>query len=64
MIMEWQTIESAPENAVVRTMIADEKGVRNQTTLKRQGNLWWLPDGSMYVYYRPTHWAPAPPGQP
>lgn len=19
-------------------------------------NLWFLPDGSMYVYYTPTHW--------
>jgi hypothetical protein len=24
--------------------------------LKRQGNLWYTPDGSMYVYYTPTHW--------
>jgi hypothetical protein len=26
--------------------------------LKRQGRLWFLPDGSMYVYYHVTHWAP------
>jgi hypothetical protein len=24
--------------------------------LKRRGNLWWLPDDSMYVYFTPTHW--------
>lgn len=24
--------------------------------LKRIGNLWWFPDGSMYVYYTPTMW--------
>ncbi len=48
----------APEGVVVRTMIADANGVRNECTLKRSGNLWWIPDGSMYVYYTPTHWAP------
>jgi hypothetical protein len=20
--------------------------------------MWWFPDGSMYVYYTPTHWKP------
>jgi len=38
------------------TKIDDGKGVRNETTLKRQGNLWFYPDMSMYVYYTPTHW--------
>ncbi len=45
-----------PENMVVETKIDDEKGCRNQEKLYRQGNLWFLPDGSMYVYYTPTHW--------
>lgn len=40
----------------VMTKIDDEKGCRNETSLKRQGNLWFFPDMSMYVYYRPTHW--------
>ena len=22
------------------------------------GSLWFLPDGSMYVYYTPTYWRP------
>ena len=28
------------------------------TTLKRSGNLWFFPDGSMYVYYVPRSWRP------
>lgn len=56
------TSESLPdEGLVVMTKIDDEKGVRNETTLKlggRHGNLWFHPDGSMYVYYTPTHWHP------
>jgi len=55
---EWNSCNSVlPENnLVVITKIDDEKGCRNETTLKRQGNLWFFPDGSMYVYYTPTHW--------
>jgi hypothetical protein len=46
-----------PENhVVVMTKIDDEKGPRNEQPLKRQNNLWFYPDGSMYVYYTPTHW--------
>lgn len=45
-----------PEGLVVDTKIDDEKGVRNETRLYRQGRLWFFPDGSMYVYYTPTHW--------
>lgn len=41
-----------PENVVVETQ--DSAGsVQN---LKRVGNLWWTPDGGMYVYYVPTQW--------
>lgn len=54
--MDWKPIETAPEGVVVKTKIDDADGCRNETTLKRDGNLWWFPDGSMYVYYRPTHW--------
>lgn len=45
-----------PENVVVDTKIDDTRGCRNETRLYRQGNLWFLEDGSMYVYYVPTHW--------
>ena len=33
-----------------------------QQTLKRQGALWFFPDGSMYVYYQPAYWRPTPEG--
>ncbi len=56
--MSFQPIETAPENVVVRTIISDADGLRNDQTLKRKGRLWWFPDGSMYVYYTPTHWEP------
>jgi hypothetical protein len=46
------------EGLVVDTKIDDEKGARNEQPLKRRGNLWFVEDGSMYVYYRPTHWKP------
>lgn len=59
-MINWQPIETAPDNVVVMTKIDDEKGVRNVQSLKRGGNLWWVPDGAMYVYYRPTHWMPLP----
>ena len=61
---EWQPIETAPDGVVVETKIDDWQGVRNEQTLKRQGNLWWTPDGKMYVYYRPTHWRKAAPHAP
>lgn len=44
------------EGVVVQTKIHDGKCSRNEQDLKRKGNLWFLPDGSMYVYYTPTHW--------
>ena len=51
------TGDSLPNDGlVVNTKIDDDKGVRNEQPLMRIGNLWFYPDGSMYVYYRPTHW--------
>lgn len=57
---DWiPTAERLPEpGVVVETKIDDEHGVRNEQTLKRDGSLWFIPDGRMYVYYRPTHWRP------
>ena len=49
------------EGVVVETRIFDWKGARNEGRLKRQGRLWFLPDGSMYVYYEPTEWRPIQP---
>lgn len=59
---EWQKIDSAPEGEVVETVISDIGGERNKQTLKRRGALWFFPDDSMYVYYRPTHWRPLTEG--
>ena len=59
--MTWRTdIENAPKRQVVDTKIDDKDGIRNEQRLMRDGRLWWLPDGSMYVYYTPTHWQPLP----
>ncbi len=54
----WKSVDSSLpfEGVVVDTKIDDENGVRNEQPLKRQHTLWFFPDGSMYVYYRPTHW--------
>lgn len=41
-----------PEGVVVLTQ--DSGGTAQP--LKRQGNLWWHPDGSMHVYYVPKCW--------
>lgn len=54
----WKkTIKELPEeHVIVETKISDAKGERRHAKLMRDGNLWFLPDGSMYVYYVPTHW--------
>lgn len=49
--------ELPPDGEVVKTKISDEKGDRNECELQLRGCLWFVPDGSMYVYYSPTHWA-------
>ncbi len=41
-----------PEGRVVLTM---DSGGRVQQ-LKRRGSLWFVPDGSLYVYYVPAFW--------
>lgn len=54
----WQPSEKAPDGKLVWTKIEDKHGTRNIQTLVRRGNLWFVPDGSMYVYYWPTHFLP------
>jgi len=58
---QWKPITATePHDGVaVLTRIDDGRGVRNEQLLKRQGRLWFIPDGSMYVYYTPTHYATA-----
>lgn len=55
---DWETIDTAPDREVVETKIDDKDGERNVQKMKKRDNLWWFPDDSMYVYYRPTHWRP------
>ena len=50
-----------PPDTDVETKIDDGKGVRNVCALRRNSNLWWFTDMSMYIYYSPTHWRPLPP---
>lgn len=58
MTTEWIEVrkQRPPENELVDTKIDDENGVRNEQPMKLSRNLWWIRDGSMYVYYAPTHW--------
>lgn len=55
---EWRPIEEAPEATLVETKIHDAYGERNVARLRRSGRMWFVPDGSRYVYYQPTHWRP------
>ena len=61
---DWRPITKAdpPVGEPVLTRIDDGHGPpRNEAVLKRgPGKLWFFPDGSMYVYYTPTHFKPAP----
>jgi len=54
----WKVVEERPppDGVLVDTVILDASGERNRANLRRHGRLWWLEDGSMYVYYTPTHW--------
>lgn len=58
---EWISTnrQDPPHDTVVQTKIDDADGCRNEGTLRKRGNLWFTPDGAMYVYYRPTHWRAA-----
>ena len=62
---EWQDISTAPEGVPVLTKIHDALGERNVQVLVKRTRipgetrpLFWFEDGSMYVYYNPTHWMP------
>lgn len=54
----WISTEESlpPENMVVETKIDDADGCRNIQPLYRKGNLYFIPEKEMYVYYVPTHW--------
>lgn len=44
--------ELPPENVLVWAM----DGAGSVQQLKRSGGLWFIPDGSMYVYFTPPFW--------
>ena len=46
--------ESPEDGVVVETM--DSGG--HVQDMKKKGNLWWLADDSMYVYFIPMFWKP------
>ncbi len=56
--MTWFSVNFCKPHAgkVVLTKVVDEYGTRNVQELFLRGSLWFIPDGSMYVYYTPTHW--------
>ena len=53
-IRDWKSpkYETPPDGVVVNTM--NSGGQVSQ--LKVMRGLWFVPDGSMYVYYTPTFW--------
>lgn len=53
---QWKitACELPPEGELVDTMTAG--GLRQ--SLKRQGALWFVKSGDMYVYYTPVYWKP------
>lgn len=60
---DWNPIDTAPEGVEIETKIDDGDGIRNVQTLVKRTRIpgktcpmFWYPDGSMYVYYTPTHW--------
>jgi hypothetical protein len=59
----WISIKEKypPLREVVETKVEKDGKEYNVQPMKRDGlagRLWFFPDGSMYVYYEPTHWRP------
>ena len=48
-----KTVDCLPPDGE-EVMCIDSGG--HEQTLRRKGNLWWFPDGSMYVYFVPVAW--------
>lgn len=53
---DWKPTYNAPEGVLVHTMFEDKHGKQVERVLKRIGTHWYVPDGSVYVYDRPTHY--------
>lgn len=56
--MDWIKVkDKLPENGIlVETKVDDRDDLRNVLNLMRLNHLWFIPDGSVFVYYVPTHW--------
>lgn len=53
---EWKPISNMPyDGKYYPARINDDKGMRNLAELTRQGNLFFLKDGT-YIYYTPTEY--------
>lgn len=50
----WRSAADDPPPEGVVVQVQNNDGA----LLKRSGRLWFLPDGSMYVYYSPEFWRP------
>ena len=64
--MDWNRVSDGlpPDGEVVMTKIDDHNGCRNvQPMYLHKQRLWFVSDGSIYVYYRPTHWRPLEQGE-
>ena len=51
---DWRNVANDPPPDGQVVQVFNNEGAM----LKRSGNLWFLPDGSMYVYYTPEWWRP------
>ena len=63
-LYNWKRLDQdkPPLDTVLMTKIDDAQGCRNEGKLvfHKTGTgagMWFVPDLSIYVYYRPTHWA-------
>jgi len=54
--MDWNPIESAPDEMLILTKIHDDNGVNNVQIMRKSKRLWFIGDSNIYCYYTPTHW--------
>lgn len=56
----WYSVTECPPPEGMLVVVRNNNGAR----LKHSGGLWFVPDGSMYVYYTPAWWRPLPEDYP
>lgn len=59
-LTSWiRTVDAKPaDGEIVETKVHDGISCRNEQNLQRSGQLWFIPNASLHVYYTPTHWRP------